>query len=660
MNINLFFTLLFVYLVSAQFDHVADQGSALNLASTLTDTNGLHRELSATVTGQFVVGGECRDTVHSVTNVQQNNGPLNSGTYFSVTITRTASNGTLGIKFGSPDGPYYNILQTTTGTVLASNIGLCSSLSCTFRYYCAIYAAENPLEVVVDSECDIATNAINFYDLSVTQYVETIQIIPSSRSLTQSTAVVDPFNANNLGPANFVHYYHDLQPTVAEAGASSRLYIEAVNWSTSSSGSAYICVSYDRMVASTNSLSSVPPFNGNIDTAPISNTLITEPSGCPITCAAGTITGTGSVILAVPACNNGCGFKETIWIGVVPPSSSVGSTYTVRLRFRDFSVPDLVTINATPSVSDGALVTTCNGQQGNFGCDDYFEITYASVGSPAVSDRRVGPFLAVELFGVYNGVAQLEVSDGFLAGQASLCNGCVPFSTCTVCDSPDTRPTCQKSDCWSVVQPCQWNSDLSNDWVFTVSAVTQDDDKVPIEYGVRASIGSWPLTTVTPTAWETGQPNFGKVLVDHYSHYQVTFTDAQIFDDSYFEVELYTNFDDDVVGFAWNFNKLADDGTCYGSSGSCSTNTNCAEGTPVNIGSCRFAFVKCPISISYDDFFRGQANNQVSGSKFDQLQAGTYYFAVWGKQPGSLSYNNAIEYTIYWNYHRALPRKKSS
>jgi len=641
----------------AQFDHVADQGSPLNLGLTVTDSNGLHREFTSTVTNQFVVGGQCRQTVHSVTNVQLNNGPLNSGTYFSLTLTRTTSNGTLSVSFGSPDGPYYTILQAVGGTVSSDTIGVCAVTSCTFRYYCSIYAPESPLEVIVDSDCNLGTNSINFYDLSVTQNIETIQIVPASRSLTQSSPVVNPFNTNNLGPANFVHYYHDLQPSVAEAGRSSRLYIEAVNWSTSTSGTAYICVSYDRMVASTSSLSQVSPFSGNVDTAPITVSTISEPSGCPVTCAAGTITGSGSVILAVPACNNGCGFRETIWIGVRAPSTSVGSTYTVRLRFRDFSVPDLVSINSTPAISDGALVDTCNGEEGNFGCDDYYEITYASVGSPVVSDRRVGPFLAVELFGVYNGVARLEVADGFLAGKASLCAGCTPFSTCTVCEDPASRPTsqCTRTDCWSVVQPCQWNSNLSNDWVFTVSAVSQDDLNIPIEYGVRASIGSWPLTTVTPTAWETGQPNFGKVLVDYYSHYQVTFTDAQIFDDSYFEVELYTNYDDDRVGFAWNFNTLADDGTCYGSAGRCTTNTNCADGT-VGIGSCRFAFVKCPISFSYQDYFSGDAQSgQVSGSKFSELQAGTYYFAVWGVQPGSLSYNNAIEYSIYWNYHRALP-----
>lgn len=650
---------LFLALSSlAQFDHVEEQGAALNLGSATSDANGLHREFTATVTNQFVVGGQCRETVHSVTNVQVNNGPLNSGTYFSLTVTQTNANGTLNVKFGSPAGPYYRILQTVGGSISTDLItGICagSATSCTFRYYCSIYTSETPLEVLVETDCG-ATNQINFYGLSVTQYVETIQIIPATRSLTQSTAVIDPFRVENLGPANFVHYYHDLAPTVAEAGANSRLYIEAVNWSTSSSGTAYICVSYDRMVASTSSLSQVSPFSGNIDTAPITVTTVSEPSGCSITCAAGTITGTGSVILAVPACNNdNCGFKESIWIGVVPPSTSVGSTYTVRLRFRDVSVPDLITLNATPSVSDGALVVSCNGQNGDFGCDDYFEITYASVGSPAVSDRRVGPFLAVELFGVYNGIAKLEVADGFLAGS-SLCNGCEPFSTCTVCEAPETRNNlCSHTDCWRVVQPCQWNSALSNDWVFTVSAVDQDDATIPIEYGVRASIGSWPLTTVTPTAWETGQPNFGKVLVDHYSHYQVTFTDAQIFDDSYFEVELYTNYDDDVVAFAWNFNMLADDGTCYGSSGKCSTNTNCAGGN-VDIGSCRFAFINCPGSFSYNSYFNGQQDDgQVSGNKRDQLQAGTYYFAVWGVQPGSMSYNNAIEYTIYWNYHRALP-----
>ena len=648
------FVLILAVFALAQFEHVENQGSALNLGSSSTGANGLHREFSASVTNQFVVGGDCKTTVHSVTNVQLNNGPLNSGTYFSLTINHSA-NSSLLVTFGTPTASF-DILETIGGSITAEVIGTCapSAAACTFHYYCDIYPSVTPLQVTIDTICNDASNPINFYDLSVTQYVETIQIVPASRSLTQSTAVIDPFAAGNLGPANFIHYYHDLNPTVAEAGASSRLYIEAINWSASSSGTAYICVSYDKMVASTSGLSQVPAFTGNIDTDPISVTTVSQPSGCSITCAAGTITGTGAVILAVPACNNGCGFKESIWIGVVPPSGSTGSTYTVRLRFRDFSVPDLVTITASPSVSDGALVIDCNGQEGNFGCDDYFEITYASVGSPAVADRRVGPFLAVELFGVYNGEAKLEISDGFLAGKTSLCPGCDVFSTCVVCDDPETHSVCTHTDCWAVVQPCQWNTDLTNDWVFTVSAVGQDDAQIPIEYGVRASIGSWPLTTVTPLAWETGQPNFGSVLVDHYQHYQITFTDAQIFDDSFFEVELFTNYDDDVVGFAWNFGSLADDGTCYGSLGSCRTNTNCNEGT-LAVGSCRFEYIKCPINVDYDDYFGSSDVAQVSGAKLSQLQAGTYYFAVWGVQPGSLSYNNAIDYTIFWNYHRALP-----
>jgi len=151
MNKNIFFTLLFVCLVAAQFDHVSRQGSALSLGSATSGANGLHREFSATVTSQFVVGGQCRDNVHTVSNVQLNNGPLNSGTYFSVTITHNA-NGTLFTNFGSPDGPYYDILQAVGGTISTDGTtGICPGLviTCIFRYYCDIYPSENPLEVLV-------------------------------------------------------------------------------------------------------------------------------------------------------------------------------------------------------------------------------------------------------------------------------------------------------------------------------------------------------------------------------------------------------------------------------------------------------------------------------------------------------------------------------
>src|SRR3990167_4891379 len=107
---RLTFFLFLALTVFGQFDNVPDRGSALNLALSVTDTNGLHREFSATVTNQFVVGSDCRDTIHAVTNVQLNNGPQNSGTYFSLTLTRTASNGTLTVLFG-PNTSYYSALE---------------------------------------------------------------------------------------------------------------------------------------------------------------------------------------------------------------------------------------------------------------------------------------------------------------------------------------------------------------------------------------------------------------------------------------------------------------------------------------------------------------------------------------------------------------------
>jgi len=592
--------------VNCQFDHTLRTAAGLNLVAAANNPQNGISQFTATANDE-VVGGECRCNLHSVTNVRTNNGPSNSGTYFEVTLAHSA-NATLWYYFGTSTQAFdiEAVFANGASATAAGVIGTCnpSGNTCTFDYYCDIYPSAGTLQLVVCSEenDDTIGDAINFYTVGVTQYVANIQTIPASRTLTQTSTVVDTYAPSNLGPSNFAHYYHNLVATPAESGASSRLFIEAINWA-GPTGSAYICVSFDTMVANTNSLSGVVSSGGDINGVNIiPNSVFTnDPAGCTTYCQQGTINGAGSsVVASFPACFGGaCGFPANLWIGVRTPSAVTGSTYTVRVRFRDFSVPALVAINSFVTEFDADITDNCDGQTGDFTCENYYEVK----SRPSVSTGQPGPYLAVEVFAVHEGKVAAYLSDGHLAGSESLCPGCTIFDSCTEVSSTATVP-----DCWMVVQPCKWTA--ARDWIITVQGLSQDSSNEAIEYGLRVDAGTWPVTTVTSNEWLTGTPNFGSVLPHHYHHYSISFTDADLYDDSYFEVELYTDHEEDQIGFAWKYGSFADDGTCYSYDGLCTTANDCSTDVDAaNTGFCRFLFVPCPLTVNYNNFFSPDAGS---------------------------------------------------
>jgi len=635
----------------AQFDHTSRTAAGLALTAASNNPQNGISQFSATVNDQ-VVGAGCRCNLHSVTNVRTNNGPFNSGTYFEVTLSNPA-NASLYYYFG-PDVDTLDLYEAIdvlgSGSVSSSGaVGICpvSAVTCTFDYYCDIFESTATLEVLIctEQEDDTPQDSINFYTLGVRQFVANIQTIPASRTLTQSTGVVNSYQATNPGPSNFVHYYHNLQTSVAEAGASSRLFIQATNWG-GATGSAYICVSFDSLVANTDSLTGVNfPNGGDINAENIiPNTVFgNTPDGCVTYCQQGSVTGSTSIVVAsFNACDFAeCGFPEDIWIGVRTPSASTASTFTISLAFRSFSVPTLVQISSFATSYDRDITDSCDGDIGDFSCEHYYEVT----SRPTATSGQPGPYLAVNVFGVYKGEVTAYLSDGHLAGTESLCADCTIYDFCDEVGVDADVP-----DCWLVVQPCEWDSELNRDWIVTVEGLDQDLDGEAIEYGISFNAGSWPVTSVSATEWETGAPYFDSVKPYHYHHYTVTLADSDLFDDSYFEVQLYSFHEEDEIGIAWRREGYADDGTCYGYDGYCTTVDDCTYDTSEsNTDYCRFVFLPCPYEVDADTF-----KSSDDGLRVAQLFAGTYYFAVWGIG-NSEHYVTSVEYTLLFNLRRSTP-----
>lgn len=627
----------------------------------------LHSEQLATTVGNVIPGGDCVQNVHPVTNINQQ-----EGSYFSVIITPELGRS---LSVITSDGNDFNIIEFSGGSATGT-VGSCTgSSTCEFFYYCDDYSTVSSATVRVFSSKAETTDSSITYDLQFRQFTESIQDM-TSRTFTQATGVASPFDTTNPGPQNFVQYYHDLDATLAEESASGRLFVE-VSGFNSATGTAYVCVSNSGLVAYNGPLGSIAVGSDNVDTDPINNidSFVSTPAGCPATCNSDNLAGgDDSVIVAFDACtaSSNCGLDQDLYIGVIPPGS--GSTYTVTVHFRSFSVPSVVQITSAVFTADGELTDStgfCDGTLGDFSCDNYYELVNA--GSFVTADPARGPFVRADIFGVYDGTVSAFLTDGNLAGTESLCSGCSIVDSCTTVCSDGS---CDRVECYLMAYPCDWNSQLTNEWVVTVSGDSQNDSQDFIEYGIEVEVGEFPLDTVLPNI---DSFSLGSVLPRSYHHYQVTFTADDIFDDSLFAVELYSNSEQEDVRLMWRYNSVADDGTCLGYDGLCNTNDS-PDGS-----FCRFEFLCCPIASTYSSYItrQGYTDNSYGGDfgsfygyddddfdytsipddfnlsdnglKVAELRAGTYYFAVQGGVKQDLVFRESIDYTLSWTFTRSVP-----
>ena len=220
--------------------------------------------------------------------------------------------------------------------------------------------------------------------------------------------------------------------------------------------------------------------------------------------------------------------------------------------------------------------------------------------------------------------------------------------------------------CWVILHPCQYKTTAK--YTATVSTVNSLDSTMPIEYAMNTFVGSWPSEVVTPNSFT--KPSFGTVKPEHYHHYEVTFSEAQLNTLSYFQVELYSLHEEDNLEFFWKFGSPAGRmDECFSYDGKCATNTDCSLGHDAieNTGFCRYLFLPCDIKEKYADYAAAAfpaISSEFDGLKVAQLKAGTYYFAVRGQLPttvATINVKNEYTYTYRdWETDRKSTRLNSS
>mmetsp|Transcript_7783 Transcript_7783/g.13095 ORF Transcript_7783/g.13095 Transcript_7783/m.13095 type:complete len:3364 (+) Transcript_7783:26-10117(+) len=623
MKVLLFCFALFAVFALGQFDQTRDEQSTLSLS--VVENGDRHDEFSDSVLNQAVANNACRESYHDVTNVRTNNGPFNSGTYFTIEFnTATGNDDSIDFYLYDPQEDYiFDILRVVgSGSLSLGNThGQCPPNSdCVFEYYCELYSETDSsnLEIIVSTSNNGASDVLSFYDVTFTQYVEVVSIIPSSRTFTQSTPVSDPFDGANLAPENFIQYYHELDATVAELNAEGYFFIEVTDFNDVS-GTGYVCYSFETIVSTDDNLIGTTNnalLNNNPDRDASSDT-ITSPNGCSIECAAGTISsGSGSIYIPIPACSTLCD-NTNIWIGVRPPGTD--ATYTVSIVTDTTTVPEVTSISAPVEIGGQVYESSnCDLSEGEFTCADYYRLTNANLNDNG--------YITVELYGLSNLAATIYLTPVGLGGDAECCSSSV---SCSVDDETST------SDhyCSIVINSCDFEISNANDYYITVQGDNVPDDTEPSYYSFRVTTGQY--TDISVDIESTGFAQFtDSVLPQQYVHYSVDFTNLDIFTSSNFIAEVYAeNPVDEILSFYWNRGGLAGDG-CFESMGACETFTECDYYNGVTFsyedlkGQCRFQFLPCEYEVSEDYYLYNSFSPDSGNYHVSQLTNDIYYFSV--------------------------------
>jgi hypothetical protein len=241
-----------------QNSQIRDQLAPLPLVIDSVASDNFHTELTASALAQQVVNNDCRDAFHTVSNVRTNAGDANA-LYFSIEFSVTSGTAVLFRLYDPANDFDLDILTTNVGSIPSSSTGQCNAgQTCRFDYYCDIYKTSSSLQVIVNTPDGTTATEFTVYDITFIQYDEVVGTIPTqSRTLLQSTPASDPFQASNLGPANFRQYYHDLSTSIEERGDAATLFVEVTGFDVTVSGSGFVCVSFSNAVASTNNLVTV-------------------------------------------------------------------------------------------------------------------------------------------------------------------------------------------------------------------------------------------------------------------------------------------------------------------------------------------------------------------------------------------------------------------
>jgi hypothetical protein len=644
MKVALFCFVLFAFSF-AQFDQSRIQLETISLVEDSTQASNTHNEYVDTASGSLA-NRQCRDYFHPISNVRSNNGFQNSGTYFTVTFSNIVGTSVTFTLQDPDDGDVY-------ADVNGDQSHTCNQgATCVIDYFCDIYESTSALELEVNTPDDLTAVEVTTYDVSVRQYTDEVPDI--NRSFQQSTAVGETYDVNNLGPENWVHYHHTLDASVAELAAESTLYIAVTVSDPLINGEAYICVSFDNIVANdaatpgnTNSFTPEGEFeqgnNFSVNNAP-----------CETRCARGTLDAVNRQFYIAMEASVICA-EDDLWIGIRTPSDA---SYSIDITFGN--VPEVTQISQSTTSVEGRLTDTCNVANGDYACEAYFILDSQTIASFGGSDSRLGPVIDIEAFGAINGEFQVTLSTG-LEGDSSNCGTIV--SQCNF-GTTGTATGAVDSSCHLVMQPC--DIDASSDYAVTVKTVNRVDTSETADFGIEIHIEQWEITE-----FDLDAPRvlFGSIVPGHYNHYEVELTVDDIFTDSYFEAEMNPeNPVEDSISFGWNFNALAGNpnSPCYDARGVCTTSqTNCGTGYDYEysgntaITFCRFLYLPCPISEGIDYYYNTQLSRNTlgpNGEKVAQLEPGTYYFAVWSPLGEESEYQVPdIKYTLNFALRRSIP-----
>jgi len=609
-------------LAVAQHDHAAVSRSALSLTQATGNTT-FHKEFTGSSANNTIVARSCQYYTHAITNVQTT---ANTGYYFAIALDVTGLTSGVDVILSDSTGEInYDIayFSGASASVPGSDyIGSCDGTGCIFEYYCEFYTTTSLL-ITISTGCNAegtSTLTTGKYDLRFTEYVETVQTIPASRTLSVGSSTLVVYSVSNPGPKNFAQFYHNLNPTPAESSIVSDLFIEA-NFTTS--GSWLICYNTNYLV---NSFAPTTSFQSDIDGSGDSNS-------CGTVCRQ--VTGTVVQIQVANSCAFACSTNQDLWIGVAPTgSTSVTTSFTIKLYYATtitgFTLPTITQINSTTYETEGYLTQSggalCDPAAGDFSCADFYSFTLASIGFSTTNiDKTISPRVIISLYGVLNGVVDLTVQRNAISLNGFDCS-CGTSLTCTAGDTTE-------QECALVIDPCLWSSDYSDEWVISVSTIESNglyDASYPTTYGLKLEAGSYLSTSVPLSYWITPSRN---TLRPEDSHvYKVVIGESDVTPDTIFTAILFSDLAQENLGFYWT------------TSLSCSSPIfdACSLYSDVDTDSrdsCKFVFTPC-------------SENWVAGT--------TLYFIV-GNYLNALTpyaqqaFQRSVEYTINWKLERASP-----
>lgn len=682
----------------AQFDHEPfNEGESLNLGSA-----GDFSEDNVQSVDDFILA--CDVKIHEVNGLDDFS-TLVRGAY-TVGLFNLTDDLTFELQGLRANGSFFTLCAFDDDRSPA-NLGTVSASDCTYEctdangcvvdFYCDDFEDIEDLQIVVWQ--DTPVEIVN-YTLYFRQWVEDVEVVDIDQDGFYDVDTKDPrfyispngdFRTSYPGVRFYHHYYLDLERELTNRGYHSELTITLGNvidelGFNATDGTIRFCYGVGNIVS-------------DFDSSPGGD--------CSIDCDSASLTGNDDGSVEIEFVFNGCDVPQDIlYLAVQTPDYIVD--YTIHVEFTELRNYPIIVVDEVEWESDAFLSgpndDSCEPEEGQFTCERYYETNLDSIGG-SFSKNALGPFLINSIHGINNGRLSVVTNDDKFGGPKSRCDASKQFFCGRYDDSLDgggSEPNnaapgpyfnssvigtaaYDSTDCVTIIPPCAWNDDLSNNWVTTVFAVEEWNFSDQVFYGIDFSIVYMQETSISPSA--------GVFLTDidelergHYHHYKVSIATNVITPDARLIAELTSRNEDSGVSFFWQWGSHAGlKEHCYDYQGGCSTinneyydnnyNEHTYYRTTETSNRCRFSWFVCADGDDSVDSLRRVGQNVYpgdeiisshraqrpanNGTAISLLQAGDLYISVHAMvQPPDLgdqiygdsyyqtAYDDVSEYTI--------------